>query len=261
MRNHDELTLDKLSDAEREEVFDAFAPEEWMRVYGRGIVRRLPTMLDGDPRRIRMVYSLLFSLPGTPVLFYGEEIGMGENPARRAARRCARRCSGRTSPTAASPGPTPPEAASPPPTDGYAPEHVNVEAQMHDPDSLLAFIRDSRVRYRSSPEIGWGELDVLPTGQDAVLAHRITADVGRFVALHNFAPTPTVGAARARPGRARARCCPTCSPSTASTSTSAAASTCTSTPTGTAGSASSSPTTAGSTWSSRRRGSMTGRMP
>ncbi len=51
-----------------------------MRIYDRGIIRRLPPMLDGDPRRIRMVYSLLFSLPGTPVLFYGEEIGMGENP-------------------------------------------------------------------------------------------------------------------------------------------------------------------------------------
>ena len=50
-----------------------------MQVYGRGLIRRLPPMLDGDPRRIRMVYSLLFSLPGTPVLFYGEEIGMGEN--------------------------------------------------------------------------------------------------------------------------------------------------------------------------------------
>ena len=80
VRNHDELTLDKLTDAEREEVFEAFAPDESQRVYGRGITRRLPPMLGGDPRRIRMVYSLLFSLPGTPVLFYGEEIGMGENP-------------------------------------------------------------------------------------------------------------------------------------------------------------------------------------
>src|SRR5690606_3749222 len=79
LRNHDELTLDKLSDKEREEVFAAFGPEERMRAFGRGITRRLPPMLDGDPRRIRMAYSLLFSLPGTPVLFYGEEIGMGEN--------------------------------------------------------------------------------------------------------------------------------------------------------------------------------------
>ncbi len=52
-----------------------------MQVYGRGLKRRLPPMLGGDPRRIRMVYSLLFSLPGTPVLFYGEEIGMGEDLA------------------------------------------------------------------------------------------------------------------------------------------------------------------------------------
>ena len=50
-----------------------------MQLYGRGLRRRLPTMLGGDERRIRLVYSLLFSLPGTPTLFYGEEIGMGEN--------------------------------------------------------------------------------------------------------------------------------------------------------------------------------------
>ncbi|MBA3294942.1 MAG: trehalose synthase, partial [Geodermatophilaceae bacterium] len=81
VRNHDELTLDKLSDAERQEVFAAFGPQETMQIYGRGLRRRLPPMLDGDPRRLRMVYSLLFSLPGTPVLFYGEEIGMGENLA------------------------------------------------------------------------------------------------------------------------------------------------------------------------------------
>ena len=59
-------------------MFAAFGPDQDMQLYGRGLRRRLPPMLDGDPRRIRMVYSLLFSLPGTPVLFYGEEIGMGE---------------------------------------------------------------------------------------------------------------------------------------------------------------------------------------
>ena len=79
VRNHDELTLDKLSESERQEVFAAFGPEEEMQLFGRGLRRRLPPMLDGDQARIRMVYSLLFSLPGTPVLFYGEEIGMGEN--------------------------------------------------------------------------------------------------------------------------------------------------------------------------------------
>jgi maltose alpha-D-glucosyltransferase/alpha-amylase len=79
VRNHDELTLDQLSEDERQEVFAAFGPTEDVQVYGRGIRKRLPTMLDGDQARIRMVYSLMFSLPGTPVIFYGEEIGMGEN--------------------------------------------------------------------------------------------------------------------------------------------------------------------------------------
>ena len=192
VRNHDELTLDKLSDAERQEVFDAFAPEEWMRVYGRGIARRLPTMLDGDPRRIHMVYSLLFSLPGTPVLFYGEEIGMGENREEggrltvRTPMQWTDEANGGFSRAA------PRKLTAAPPSDGYAPEHVNVEGQMHDPESLLSVIRSFAVRYRSSPEIGWGRLEVLPSGEDAVLAHRITADVGRFVAVHNFAPRPTV---------------------------------------------------------------------
>ena len=79
VRNHDELTLDKLSEAQRQEIFDAFGPDKDMQVYGRGLRRRLPPMVEGDQRRIRLVYSLLFALPGTPVLFYGEEIGLGEN--------------------------------------------------------------------------------------------------------------------------------------------------------------------------------------
>ena len=137
-----------------------------MRVYGRGIVRRLPPMLDGDPRRIRMVYSLLFSLPGTPVLFYGEEIGMGENPAQEGRHGGAHADAvDRRARTAASRGRRRAGSSRRRPSDGYAPEHVNVEAQMHDPDSLLAFIRELAVRYRSSPEIGWGALDVLPSGQ------------------------------------------------------------------------------------------------
>ena len=81
VRNHDELTLDKLTDKERQEVFAAFGPEPEMQIYDRGLKRRLPPMLGGDPRRVRMAYSLLFSLPGTPTLFYGEEIGMGEDLA------------------------------------------------------------------------------------------------------------------------------------------------------------------------------------
>jgi len=69
VRNHDELTLDRLTPAERAEVFAAFGPSRSMQLYGRGLRRRVPPMLDGDEDRIRLVYSLMFSIPGTPVLF------------------------------------------------------------------------------------------------------------------------------------------------------------------------------------------------
>ncbi|HWH97231.1 MAG TPA: alpha-amylase family protein [Pseudolysinimonas sp.] len=187
VRNHDELTLDKLTEKQREEVFDAFAPDERQRIYGRGITRRLPTMLDGDPRRIRMVYSLLFSLPGTPVLFYGEEIGMGENPE------IAGRGSVRTpmqwdaSPTGGFSSARPSRLVSRPPSDGYAPEHVNVVTQRDDEDSLLQHVRRLTARYRASAELGWGAFEVLEQSERAVLAHSLRTDLGRFVAFHNFA--------------------------------------------------------------------------
>src|SRR4029079_19056667 len=79
LRNHDELDLSKLTDEQRNDVQDEFAPRPEMRIYQRGIRRRLAPMMRGERRRIELAYSLQFSLPGTPVLRYGEEIGMGEN--------------------------------------------------------------------------------------------------------------------------------------------------------------------------------------
>ena len=81
LRNHDELDLSRLTDDQREDVFRVFAPRADMRLYGRGIRRRLATMLKGDRRHIELAYALQFAMPGTPVLRYGEEIGMGENLA------------------------------------------------------------------------------------------------------------------------------------------------------------------------------------
>jgi trehalose synthase len=188
VRNHDELTLDKLSEAERAEVFDAFGPEESMQLFGRGLRRRLPPMLDGDPRRIRMVYSLLFSLPGTPVLFYGEEIGMGENldvPGRNAVRTPMQWSGGRNGGFSTAP---PARLPAPVVQGGFGPEHVNVSAQRADPESLLAFLTLLIRRYRECPELGWGDLEVLEQPHRQVLAHRCTWDDGSMVALHNLGP-------------------------------------------------------------------------
>jgi glycosidase len=156
VRNHDELTLDKLTKTEREEVFAAFGPEPEMQVYGRGIIRRLPPMLHGDPRRIRMVYSLLFSLPGTPVLFYGEEIGMGEylEAGDRQAVRTPMQWNAHAN--AGFSNARPSRLPSPIVSGGFSPEHVNVADQRHDDGSLLHFIRRLIERYRASAEIGWG---------------------------------------------------------------------------------------------------------
>jgi trehalose synthase len=194
VRNHDELTLDKLTEKQRQEVFEAFAPDKSQRIYNRGITRRIPPMLEGDPRRIRMVYSLLFSLPGTPVLFYGEEIGMGENPEIRGRQSVRTPMQWDTTRNGGFSSARPSRLVRKPPTDGYAPEHVNVVSQRDDEGSLLQHLRRLIARYRSSPEIGWGELEILEQDQDAVLAHSMRSDLGRLVTLHNFAERPvTVG--------------------------------------------------------------------
>ncbi|TQM57275.1 alpha-amylase family protein [Humibacillus xanthopallidus] len=188
VRNHDELTLDKLSKRERTEVFDAFGPEPEMQLYDRGLRRRLPTMLGGDERRIRLVYSLMFSLPGTPVLFYGEEIGMGENLD------IEGRLSVRTPMqwSAASNGgfSTAPAAklVRPLPEGLYSPDHVNALDQRRDPDSLWNHMRRLIRIYRQMPQIGWSTVEVLDHDQPSVLAHVCHCDSWRMVALHNLGP-------------------------------------------------------------------------
>ncbi len=190
LRNHDELTLDQLSESERQEVFAAFGPDPAMQIYDRGLIRRLPPMLAGDPRRVRMVYSLLFSLPGTPTLFYGEEIGMGEElsvGSRLAVRTPMQWTSGTNggfSRARASrlPGPVV--------TGGYAPEFVNVADQRKDPDSLLSFFRLLISRRKECPELGWGGFEVLEQPHASVLAHLCTWEDGALVAVHNLGAEP-----------------------------------------------------------------------
>src|SRR6185312_10946902 len=190
VRNHDELTLDKLTDEERQEVFAAFGPDEQMQLYGRGLKRRLPPMLDGDPRRIRMVYSLLFSLPGTPVLYYGEEIGMGENleaEGRLAVRTPMQWTDG---PNAGFSTAEPGKLVSPMVDEGFGPQFVNAAQAKRDPDSLWNFMATLVKRYRECPELGWGRFEILQQPEKSVLAHRCTWEESSMVLLHNLSPDP-----------------------------------------------------------------------
>src|ERR1700760_1048813 len=89
LRNHDELDLGRLQEKQRQTVFKAFGPDENMQLYDRGIRRRLAPMLGGDQRRLELAYSLMFTLPGTPVIRYGDELGMGDDLSLK-ERACAR---------------------------------------------------------------------------------------------------------------------------------------------------------------------------
>ena len=189
VRNHDELTLDQLTDEERAEVFEAFGPEEEHQLFGRGLRRRLPTMLNGDQRRIRMAYSLMFSLPGTPVLFYGEEIGMAENleiegrmSVRAPMQWSDERHGGFT--TAKKPGRPLVDAP------GWGPDQINVASQRREEGSLLNWMERLIRRRRECPELGWGACTVLDVSEPAVLAHRCDWDGNVVVAVHSFADAP-----------------------------------------------------------------------
>jgi maltose alpha-D-glucosyltransferase/alpha-amylase len=188
VKNQDELTLDKLTDAEREEVFAALAPDPDMRSFGRGIRRRVPTMLEGDRDRIELLYSLLFTLPGTPVLLYGEEIGLGDNQRveGRGAVRVAMQWTG--GPNA---GFTTGEPAVPLVTDSrFGPDRVNVASERRDPRSLLNWMERAIRTRKELPELGWGTWKVLDTDQPGVLAHRCDWHGRAVLVLHNLGPEP-----------------------------------------------------------------------
>ncbi|MEV4713074.1 alpha-amylase family protein [Micromonospora sp. NPDC049374] len=191
LRNHDEIDLSRLTAEQRNEVYEQFGPEEHMRIYDRGIRRRLAPMLGNDRRRIELAYSLQFSLRGTPVLRYGEEIGMGEDLSLdgREAIRTPMQWSNQVNAgfsTAES------EKLVRPVIDkgefGY--EKVNVTLQRRDRTSLLAWFERMIRTLREAPEIGCGStthVDVpMPPG---VLAHRADGPTGTMVFLHNLGTT------------------------------------------------------------------------
>jgi maltose alpha-D-glucosyltransferase/alpha-amylase len=189
LRNHDELDLGRLEEEERQAVFAAFAPEETMQLYDRGIRRRLAPMLKGDPRRIRLAYSLMFTLPGTPIMRYGDEIGMGddlsleERDAVRTPMQWSREPHG---------GFTKAEKPVLPVISGgaYGYEHVNVAVQQHDPESLLNWTERIIRARKEIPEIGWAGFVVLRTGDRGVLALRYDWRGNCVLFLHNFHAEP-----------------------------------------------------------------------
>jgi maltose alpha-D-glucosyltransferase/alpha-amylase len=189
LRNHDELDLEQLSRQARQDVWDRFAPDPEMRIYNRGIRRRLAPMLDGDSRRLKFAFSLLFSLPGVPLIVYGDEIGMGDDltrPEREAVR----------PPMQWNPGPfagfssrAPHEIVNPVIDTGpFAFERVNVALQIEDEESLLYCVQALCEVRRRRPWLGLRDLEAHPVeqGNERVLVFEQRLGNHCLLTLHNF---------------------------------------------------------------------------
>jgi maltose alpha-D-glucosyltransferase / alpha-amylase len=202
LRNHDELDLGRLTKAQREVVFKAFGSDKNMQLYGRGIRRRLAPMLGGDRRRLELAYSLLCTLPGTPVIRYGDEIGMGDNldlPERNCARTPMQWSTEPHAGFTASDRPVLPVIDKGP----YSFEHVNVAKQRRDPNSLLNWMERMIRMRKETPEVGWGDFQMIATRDPTVLVMRYDWRNNSVLFVHNLDEKPReVSFATGLPGEA-----------------------------------------------------------
>lgn len=183
LRNLDEVDLEQLSDAERQDVFEVFAPEPNMQIYGSGIRRAVPEML-ASARQLRMAYSLLYAMPGVPMITYGSEIGMGDDLS----------LSGRSSVrlpmqwrddqhggfSDATINNSTLDSVMKEGAFGY--EKVNVAAQEEDPDSLLHFFRDLIQLRKKHPNIGQTPPVMIDSRHESV----VVVAYDTVVTLHNL---------------------------------------------------------------------------
>lgn len=160
-----------------------------MQLFGRGLRRRLPPMFDGDDDRLRMAYSLMLSLPGAPVLFYGEEIGMGENleiDGRLSVRTPMQWTPGRNGGFSTA---RPSSLRRPLPEGRFGPLAVSVAEQRRSGASMLSWMERMIRRRREVPELSWGTCDTIDV-DEAVLVLRYVGDDRHVVIVHNLSPEP-----------------------------------------------------------------------
>jgi maltose alpha-D-glucosyltransferase/alpha-amylase len=202
LRSHDELDLGRLTDEQQQRVFDAFGPEPRMQLYDRGIRRRLAPMLGNDRRRMELAFSLLFALPGTPMMQYGDEIGMGEDLSlkERNATRTPMQWTGERHGGFSSAEKT----VLPVIDDGiFGYDKVNVNAQRRDPNSFMNWTaRIIRLR-RECPEISWGSCTVLMSNVREVLVLWYEFRNIAMLTIHNFSATAKSVRLKLKPEAAR----------------------------------------------------------
>jgi len=190
LRNHDELTLEMVTPEERAYMYEHYAPDPLMRK-NLGIRRRLAPLLDNDRRRIELLFALLLSLPGSPILYYGDEIGMGDmyQLEDRDGVRTAMQWD-------ATPGvgfskADPADFYLPVvTTDGFTPAEVNVEAQRADEGSLLNWVRTMLAMRREHPAFGAGTFEPLSVEHAAIFAFMREYENSEVLVVANMSDKP-----------------------------------------------------------------------
>lgn len=188
LRNHDELTLEMVTPEERQWIWEQYAPEPRMRL-NLGIRRRLAPLLDGDKRKWLLLHALLFSLPGTPIVYYGDEIGMGDNiwlDDRHGVRTPMQWSSDKNAGFSDAD-----ETYLPVIDDGpYGYEKVNVALQENDRGSYLWATRYLLEARKRCPELQRGSRSWYPTESKSLLAYWRELDGERTLCLMNLDNQP-----------------------------------------------------------------------
>ncbi len=194
LRNHDELTLEMVTEEEREWMWDEYAPEPRMRL-NLGIRRRLAPLLDNDRRKIELANSLLFTMPGSPIIYYGDEIGMGDDIWLYDRNGVRTPMQWEDSPSAGFSQAEAEKFYSPViSNETFGPAQINVADQQADPDSLFNLIRHMIAVRKQHRAFGWGTLewvpDNLPGYLTAVAAYLRSYGTSRLLIVNNLSSAP-----------------------------------------------------------------------
>jgi maltose alpha-D-glucosyltransferase/alpha-amylase len=190
LRNHDELTLEMVTEEERQWMWREYAPDPRMRL-NLGIRRRLAPLLDNDIEKIMLANRILFSLPGAPIIYYGDEIGMGDNiwlPDRNGVRTPMQWDDSANAGFSAAP----PDRLYAPVIDDpvYGYQRVNVARQVGDPESMFSRLRDLIALRKQYCAFSHGALRFLDADNPAVLAFVRAHGAEIFVVVHNLRGDP-----------------------------------------------------------------------